>query len=48
MLKPITEEERHEQQSNLSEARSDMALAVPKPTRQRAATKKYDIENFDF
>jgi len=47
-LGPISEEEKSEQQSNLSEARAEMALAAPIITRKRAATKRFDTENFDF
>lgn len=47
-LGAITEEEKSEQQSNLSEARAEMVLSAPIVTRKRAATKRFDTDNFDF
>ena len=43
-----TEEEKKEQQEKLGSERAEQALAMPQATRQRAATKKLDVANFDF
>ena len=43
-----TNQEKEERQSNLSDERAMQALAMPRATRQRAATKKFDADQFDF